>query len=415
MSEKECFTDSVTVPDEQNPDETPPEKVNEIPLRKRLLDLMLVNLKIGSTSFGAPTAHVAMMEREYVHKHKWVTPQHFLDLLSAANIIPGPNASETCYHVGYVHAGYPGLFVAGFSFILPAIISALIFAWVYMRYGALPEMTGLFYFLNPLVLAIVLDSTFRLAKSSYTNWKQIPLFVAIIAAKIMGVNEVIILLGAGLVMIVVHFIQNGFPKKASPTMILFVLPVVELIEKYLPTVKNIFLYFLRTGTVLFGSSMVLFGLIQNDVVNRFGWLNMQQLTDAIAIGQITPGPVLASSTYVGFLASALNGTFIDGLKGGLAATAGVFLPSFVIVAATAPIVKKMRESELASAFLSGVNVATVALILMVSVTLAQNGVVDIWTALLALGGLAGLIFLKFPPWVLVLSGLAMGALKIFVF
>ena len=227
------------------------------------------------------------------------SPQHFLDLLSAANIIPGPNASETCYHVGYVHAGYPGLFVAGFSFILPAIISALILAWVYMRYGALPEMTGLFYFLNPLVLAIVLDSTFRLAKSSYTNWKQIPLFVAIIAAKIMEVNEVIILLGAGLVMIVVHFIQNGFPKKASPTMMLFVLPVVELIEKYLPTVKNIFLYFCARARFCLARRWS-FGLIQNDVVNRFGWLNMQQLTDAIAIGQITPGPVLASSTYVGF-------------------------------------------------------------------------------------------------------------------
>ncbi len=417
MTEKELTPESVTTPGDQTPEENALEKASEIPLRKRLLDLMLVNLKIGSTSFGAPTAHVAMMEREYVHKHKWVTPQHFLDLLSAANIIPGPNASETCYHVGYVHAGYPGLLVAGISFILPAIISALILAWVYMRYGALPEMVGLFYFLNPLVLAIVLDSTFRLAKSSYTNWKQIPLFIAIIVAKILGVDEVIILLGAGLVMIVVHFIQNGFPKnkKAPPSMMLFVLPVVELVEKYLPTVKNIFLYFLRTGTVLFGSSMVLFGLIQDDIVNRFGWLSMQQLTDAIAIGQITPGPVLASSTYVGFLASGLNGTFLDGLKGGLAATAGVFLPSFVIVAVTAPIVKKMRESELASAFLSGVNVATVALILMVSVTLAQNGVVDIWTALLALGGLATLIFLKVPPWVLVLSGLALGALKIFVF
>jgi chromate transporter len=415
MSEKDSTHEAITVPDQQSTDENTEVKASEIPLRKRLLDLMLVNLKIGSTSFGAPTAHVSMMEREYVHKHKWVTPQHFLDLLSAANIIPGPNASETCYHVGYAYAGYPGLFVAGISFILPAIISALILSWVYMRYGALPEMTGLFYFLNPLVLAIVLDSTFRLAKSSYNNWKQIPLFIAIIVAKILGANEVIILLGAGLVMIVVYFIQNGFPKKAPPAMMLLLLPIAEAIEKHLPTVKNIFLYFLRTGTVLFGSSMVLFGLIQNDIVNRFGWLNMQQLTDAIAMGQITPGPVLASSTFVGFLAAGLNGTFFDGLKGGLAATIGVFLPSFVIVAVTAPIVKKMRESEVASAFLSGVNVATVALILMVSITLAQNGVVDIWTALLALGGLAALIFLKLPPWVLVLSGLAMGALKIFVF
>ena len=148
----------------------------QTPLKKRLIELMLVSLKIGSTSFGAPTAHIAMMEDEYVRKRKWVTPEHFLDLLAAANLIPGPNASETCYHVGYVRAGYPGLLVSGFSFILPAFIASMILSWVYVRYGSLPELEGLFYFLNPLVLGIVLVTTWRIGKSSLVGWQQFLLF-----------------------------------------------------------------------------------------------------------------------------------------------------------------------------------------------------------------------------------------------
>ena len=389
-----------------------PTQQTPTPLKKKLIELMLVSLKIGTTSFGAPTAHIAMMEEEYVRKKKWVTPEHFLDLLAAANLIPGPNASETCYHVGYVYAGYPGLLVAGFSFILPAFIASMILSWVYMRFGSLPELEGLFYFLNPLVLGIVLVTTWRIGKSSLVGWEQILLFGMALVGKLVDLNEVLIMLGCGALAVLLHF---GIKRKlGNPGNLLlsfapfpFIVMALKLMfETVSERAWHIFWYFLRTGAVLFGSSLVLFALIEEDVVNRFGWLTTQQLTDAIAVGQITPGPVLSSSTFVGFLAG--------GFWGGVASTVGVFLPSFIIVAITAPLVKKMRENAVTSAFLKGVNAAVVALILMVCVNLAQNALVDVWTVLILMAGFLALLLLKAQPYVLVLAGLAMGLIKALV-
>lgn len=379
------------------------------PLKKKLIELMLVSLKIGSTSFGAPTAHIAMMEDEYVRKRQWVTPEEFLDLLAVANLIPGPNASETCYHVGYLYAGYPGLFVAGFSFILPAFITSMVLSWVYVRFGSLPQIEGLFYFLNPLVLGIVLVTTWRIGRSSLTSWEQYTLFGLAIAGKLLNVNEVLIMLGCGALSVLVYYALKR--KSGTPGNLLFSivpLPLIGMaIKMVLETVSerawHIFWYFLRTGAVLFGSSLVLIALIEKDVVNRFGWLTTQQLTDAIAVGQITPGPVLSSSTFVGFIAG--------GFWGGIASTVGVFLPSFIIVAITAPLVKKLRENEITSAFLGGVNAAVVALILMVCVNLAQNALVDVWTVAVLVAGVLGLVLLKAQPYMLVLTGLAMGLIR----
>ncbi len=379
------------------------------PLKKKLIELMLVSLKIGSTSFGAPTAHIAMMEDEFVRKRKWVTPEHFLDLLAVSNLIPGPNASETCYHVGYVYAGYPGLLVAGFSFILPAFIASMVLSWVYVRFGSLPELEGLFYFLNPLVLGIVLVTTWRIGKSSLVGWEQFLLFGLALVGKLVDVNEVLIMLGCGALAVLLHHSIKRKPGTHGNLLLSFVpLPLIGVALKMLfETVGErawqIFWYFLRTGAVLFGSSLVLFALIEKDVVSRFGWLTTQQLTDAIAVGQITPGPVLSSSTFVGYLAG--------GFWGGVASTVGVFLPSFIIVAVTAPLVKKMRENAITSAFLKGVNAAVVALILMVCVSLAQNALVDVWTVLILLAGFLAMLLLKAQPYMLVLAGLAMGLIN----
>jgi chromate transporter len=395
-------------PQTEPPVEQPAQQAST-PLKKRLIELMLVSLKIGTTSFGAPTAHIAMMEDEYVRKRKWVTPEHFLDLLAAANLIPGPNASETCYHVGYVHAGYPGLLVAGFSFILPAFIASMVLSWVYVRFGSLPELEGLFYFLNPLVLGIVLVTTWRIGKSSLVGWEQFVLFGLALAGKLVDINEVLIMLGCGALAVLLHYGIKRKSKAPGNMLFSFVpLPLIGVALKMLfETVSerawHIFWYFLRTGAVLFGSSLVLFALIEDDVVNRFGWLTTQQLTDAIAVGQITPGPVLSSSTFVGFLSG--------GFWGGVASTVGVFLPSFIIVAITAPLVKKMRENAITSAFLKGVNAAVVALILMVCVDLARNALVDVWTALILLAGFLAMLLLKAQPYVLVLAGLAMGLIR----
>lgn len=392
-----------------DPESTQPEQYKNRSLKAKLTELMLVNLKIGATSFGAPTAHLAMMEDEYVRKHKWVTEEHFLDLLAAANLIPGPNASETCYHVGYIHAGYPGLLVAGMSFILPAFIASLALSWVYVRFGSLPQLEGLFYFLNPLVLGIVLNTTWRIGKSSLVGWEQILLFGLALLGKVLNLNEVLIMLGCGALGVALHYSVKGRTKAPGNLLFSFApLPVLwaaikAVIETANERVWHIFWYFLRTGSVLYGSALVLFALIEEDVVHRFGWLTSQQLTDAIAMGQITPGPVLSASTFVGFIAG--------GFWGGVAATVGVFLPSFIIVAITAPLVKKMRENELTSAFLEGVNAAVVALILMVCVSLAHNALVDVWSVLFLVAGLAALMFLKAQPYMLVLAGLAMGLVK----
>ena len=380
-----------------------------VPLRKKLIELMLVNLKIGCTSFGAPTAHIAMMEDEYVRKRKWLTAEHFLDLLAAANLIPGPNASETCYHVGYVHAGYPGLFTAGFSFILPALFASMLLSWVYVRFGSLPQLEGLFYFLNPLVLGIVLVTTWRIGKTSLLGWEQLLLFSLALVGRWANLNEVLIMLGCGALAVLLHFGFKRKPDNPGSLLLSFVpLPMLGAalkmsLEAIGERAWQIFWYFLRTGAVLFGSSLVLFALIKEDVVNRFAWLTTQQLADAIAVGQITPGPVLSSSTFIGYLAG--------GFWGGIAATVGVFLPSFIIVAITAPLVKKMRDNEVTSLFLKGVNAAVVALILMVCVNLAQNALVDGWTVLVFVAGLLAMMLLKAQPYMLVLAGLAMGLIK----
>ncbi|HSN93424.1 MAG TPA: chromate efflux transporter, partial [Anaerolineaceae bacterium] len=301
----------------------------------RLKSLILTCLKIGLISFGAPTAHIAMMENEFVRKRKWISEDQFLDMLAAANLIPGPNASELAYHVGYVRAGLPGLVLGGLAFILPAFLASAILGAVYVKYGALPFVGELFYFVNPLVLAIVIDTTWRVGKSSLKGWEQFLIFGLTIAASLLGGNETVILLSAGVLGILLHY---WLKKKQQPRLLMSFLPLplvglVPLLYSAAPIVENrlvqIFLYFLKTGAVLFGSSMVLFGLIQNDVVNRFGWLTPQQLSDSITVGQITPGPVLSSTSFIGFLSG--------GWAGAALATLGVFLPGFILVAVTAPI------------------------------------------------------------------------------
>ena len=283
---------------------------------------------------------------------------------------------------------------------------------VYVRFGSLPELEGLFYFLNPLVLCIVLVTTWRIGKSSLVGWEQFLLFALALVGKLVDVNEVLIMLGCGALAVLLHHSIKRKPGTPGNLLLSFVpLPLIGVALKLLlETVGErawqIFWYFLRTGAVLFGSSLVLFALIEKDVVTRFGWLTTQQLTDAIAVGQITPGPVLSSSTFVGYLAG--------GFWGGVASTVGVFLPSFIIVAITAPLVKKMRENAITSAFLKGVNAAVVALILMVCVSLAQNALVDVWTVLILLAGFLAMLLLKAQPYMLVLAGLAMGLIKALV-
>lgn len=365
-----------------------------------LREVAALFLKLGTVSFGGPAAHIALMEQETVSRRGWLTREHFLDLLAATNLVPGPNAVEMASHIGFVHAGWPGLVVGGASFILPAFCISLALAWAYVRFGSLPQVATLFYGINPIVLAIVLVATYRLGRTALRDWRAAVLAALCLLAALLGVHEVVVLLAAGAAGVLIYegkrlsgrFAALGFllgPLSASLTPDGRLLPLG--------------LFFLKVGSLLFGSGMLLYAFIQRDLVIRYGWLNQQQLVDAIAAGQMTPGPVLSSATFIGYL--------LAGLPGAVVATVAVFLPSFVIVALVGPWIPRLRSSSIAQASLRGVNAAVVALILSVSVALLRTAIVDVWTALLLAAGVLAL--LRFRPntlW-LVLGGAVCGLVR----
>ncbi len=374
--------------------------------RHRLLEVCALFLKLGAISFGGPAAHIALMEQETVSRRGWLSREHFLDLLAATNLVPGPNAVEMASHIGFVRAGWPGLVVGGASFILPAVLITLVLSWVYVRFGALPQAAALFYGINPAVIAIILTATYRLGRAALRDWRAVGLAVASLAAALLGANEVIVLLTAGVAGILLYAPRH----KTGP--LLVALPGLLLGQLTLPLfwadgrLVQLGLFFLKVGSLIFGSGMVLFAFIRHDVVDRYGWLTPQQLIDAIAVGQMTPGPVLSSATFIGYL--------VSGLPGALIATVGVFLPSFLIVALVGPWVPRLRRSAVAQAFLRGVNAAAVALILSVAIALFRAAIVDIWTGLILLAGLVALLRFRADTVWLVLGGAVCGLIHYLV-
>ena len=377
---------------------------------KSLLDVAGLFLKLGTISFGGPAAHVALMEQEIVRKRGWLDCDHFLDLLAATNLVPGPNATEMAIHIGYVRAGWPGLVAAGSAFILPAFLISLALSWIYVRFGALPEGQALFYGINPVVMAIILVATFRLGKTALKGKVQVLLGVLAFGAALLGVNEVLILLGSGVLGIFLYVLPGWLKKRPSMAMVLPLIPLIYTIPKSWAWLDNqmvlLGLFFLKVGSLLFGSGMVLFAFIQRDVVSRYGWLTQQQLIDAIAVGQMTPGPVLSSATFIGYL--------VSGWPGALVATVAVFLPSFIIVSLMGPFIPRLRQSRIAQAFLKGVNAAVVALILTVSLVLFRSAIIDVWTVIILVAGLFILLRTKVDSFWLVLGGAAVGLIHFFI-
>jgi len=377
---------------------------------KSLLDVAGLFLKLGTISFGGPAAHVALMEQEIVRKRGWLDCDHFLDLLAATNLVPGPNATEMAIHIGYVRAGWPGLVAAGSAFILPAFLISLALSWIYVRFGALPEGQALFYGINPVVMAIILVATFRLGKTALKGKVQVLLGVLAFGAALLGVNEVLILLGSGVLGIFLYALPGWLKKRPSMAMVLPLIPLIYTIPKSWAWLDNqmvlLGLFFLKVGSLLFGSGMVLFAFIQRDVVSRYGWLTQQQLIDAIAVGQMTPGPVLSSATFIGYL--------VSGWPGALVATVAVFLPSFIIVSLMGPFIPRLRQSRIAQAFLKGVNAAVVALILTVSLVLFRSAIIDVWTVIILVVGLFILLRTKVDSFWLVLGGAAVGLIHFFI-
>ena len=356
------------------------------PYQTPLLDLALLFLRLGTTAFGGPAAHIAMMEDEVVRRRHWMTQQEFLDLLGATNLIPGPNSTEMAIHIGHRRGGWPGLVVAGVSFILPAVLIVMAFGWAYASYGSFPQVVGIMYGVKPVIIAIVLQALWSLGKTSIKTKLLAGVAVAAVILTLLGIHELLILFGAGIIVGSWCFVhQRG---RHGPTSILSATPLAIFLSSTATTTFGLwwlFLFFLKVGAVLYGSGYVLLAFIRADLVERWHWLTESQLLDAIAVGQVTPGPVFTTATFVGYV--------LAGPKGAMVATVGIFLPAFVFVALSGPLVPRIRRSATAGTFLDGVNAGALALMVVVTYQLGRAAITDIATIALAL--LSGVILFCF--------------------
>ena len=342
-----------------------------------LRELAALFTKLGFTAFGGPAAHVAMLHDEVVTRRGWMSEQHFLDLIGATNLIPGPNSTEMVMHVGKERGGWKGLALAGTCFILPAAIMVMILAWTYVTYGATPQGEGLLYAVKPVVVVIVLAALIKLGRKAVKNWQLGLLGVVVFALYLYGVNELVLLFGTAVLMLAITFARKQFLTAiAAPPLIKLSAMLQTTAESSPLTLWQLFLVFLKTGAVLYGSGYVLLAFLRNDLVLRLGWMTDQQLIDAVAIGQVTPGPVLTTATFIGYV--------LAGVPGAMLATIGIFLPSFLFVAILNPLVPRMRDSVWTAALLDGVNVAALGLMAGVTLILGRAALVDIPTVLLAL-------------------------------
>ena len=336
-----------------------------------LLEVAQVFFKMGCIAFGGPAAHIAMMEEEVVNKRKWMSRQHFLDLIGVTNLIPGPNSTEMTMHCGHERAGIPGLFVAGFSFIFPAVVITGFLAWLYVTYGSLPNVEPFVYGIKPAVLAIIAGAVLKLGKKALKGWELGFLGVLVIAASLLGFNEVTVLLIAG-VLGTIYFTSksklNDSPKSIAP---LILLQASSSALLKITSVK-VFWTFLKVGSVLYGSGYVLFAYLDAELVTA-GWMTQQELMDAIAVGQFTPGPVLSTATFIGYQ--------LTGFWGAVAASLGIFLPSFLFVLLLNPLIPKMRKSKVLGYFLDSVNVAAVAVMAGVLIEMSRVVLINDWRAI----------------------------------
>jgi chromate transporter len=375
--------------------------------KSSLLEIASMFFKIGTIGFGGPAVTIGMMEEEAVHKRKWVTSEYFMEMLAATNIVPGPNATEMSAHLGYLRAGIPGLLVGGISFIFPGAFLSLVLGVIYTKYGSLPEVSGIFHGINPVVAAILTSAFLRLGKSAFKDYKTVIIGAASLLAAILGVSEVPIIFGGGLLAMLLY------SKSAANFLPLF-LGFTSLFQQKL-ALTSIFknqlvqlgLFFLKVGALLFGSTYVLIAFMQREVVNQYHWLTYQQMLDAVAAGQITPGPISSTATFTGYV--------IAGFPGALVATLGMFIPSFLIVTFTGKYLPKINQIPLVQYFLKGVTASAVALIANVTFSIYKAAILDIPTALLAIVSLFLLLRYKVDAIWVILGGFIFGIIKVYLF
>jgi chromate transporter len=384
--------------------------------RGSLKELALFFLRLGVTAFGGPAAHIAIMEDELVRRRKWLSREKFLDLLGASSLIPGPSSSELAIHIGYLRGGWAGLLVGGACFIFPAAILVGIIAWAYVRFGHLPAVAALLYGVKPVVIAVILQALWGLGRTAVKSWVLAIAGMLCVALSFAQVNVLLILFGTGATLAGIRALSRNRPGNQKATGALTLVSVwhgaraglarifpwagATGVAAVIPGMWPLFLVFLRIGSIVFGSGYVLLAFLRADLVVHRAWVTDAQLVDAVAIGQVTPGPVFTTATFLGYL--------LRGPVGALVATVGIFLPAFILVAVSGPLVPLIRRSATAGAFLDGVNVASLALMAAVSYQLGRSAIVDWVTIGLAIA--SALLLLRFrinSAW-LVLGGAVLG-------
>lgn len=364
-------------------------------------ELARLFLTLGTVSFGGPAAHIALMHHEVVEKRRWLTNREFLDLVGATNLIPGPNSTEMAIHIGLIKAGWPGLLVAGLCFILPAVVIVMAIAMLYARFGALPQAQAVFYGVKPVVIAIVVMALWKLGQTAVRAPWHAGLAGAAVVAAGLGMNELALLAACG---VMAGLVGRGLRASLQRMRSFVLLPIGAAVASPViagVSLSSLFLVFLKAGGLLFGSGYVLLAFLRADLVERLHWLTESQLVDAISIGQVTPGPVFTTATFIGYQ--------IAGASGAAVATIAIFLPAFVFVALSGPLLPRLRRSPFATGMLDGVNLASLALMAVVTWQLGRNALVDVTTVAISLASFAALHTRINPTW-LIGAGVVVGVL-----
>lgn len=367
--------------------------------RGSIIEVALAFLRIGFTAFGGPAAHIGMFHDEFVKRRRWLSDQHFLDLLGATNLIPGPNSTEMSMHIGYVRAGLPGMLVGGACFILPAALIVLVLAWLYVEFGTLPAAEWLLYGIKPVIIAVILQAIWNLGRKALRSALLAVVGVGVLVLYLLGVNELILLFGGSLLVMLLHNLQRLRQSGAAA-----VLPFALLAQPAVTSIPfsfgELFVTFFKIGALLYGSGYVLLAFMRTDFVERLGWLTDRQLLDAVAIGQFTPGPVFTTATFVGYV--------LGGAIGAAVATLAIFLPGFLFVAVTNPLIPRLRQSPWLSALLDGVNAAAIGLMAAVTLELGHAALIDPLTIVLAVAAAILLIRYKINSTWLIMGGGVIG-------
>jgi chromate transporter len=373
-----------------------------------LTEIAVVFLKLGTIAFGGPAAHLAMMEEEFVRRRQWMTRAEFLDRLATANLIPGPSSTEVAIFVGQLKGGWRGLVVAGCCFIIPAAVIVSLIAWTYVRFGSLPKVEGMLAAIKPAVVAIVIQALGKLGRTALPTALLAVVAVLAAALSFVGVSPVLVLVFAGVLSAASSVMKNrllgtsiGLPGFFGlPKIVAAVMAVAATGAAFPVGLMRLFLSFLKIGSVVFGSGYVLLAFLQAEFVERLHWLTDKQLIDAIAVGQFTPGPVFTTATFIGYI--------VAGWAGAVVATVGIFLPGFVLVAVSGPLIPRLRRSAVAAAALDGVVAGSLALIAVVAWQLGRASIIDRATLIIFVASLIALLRFRINSAWLVAAAAVLG-------